>query len=1005
MSVRTITTRLAIDGEQEFKKQMTAVNNELRTLKSEMKLADAEFKGQANSLAALTAKDKLLRAEIEQQTEKVRALEQAVKDASEAYGETDTRTDKYRQQLNSAKAELANLNHSLDENGKYLEEAKYSFDGCATSIDEYGKEVADATEKSENFGEGSKQAFDGLAQALAAAGLAKSVKEIADALMQCVSVAAGFESGMATVAAVSGASGEELARLTETAKQYAASSVFTAQDVASAYNYMAMAGWDASEMLGGLNGIMSLASASGEDLGTVCDIVTDALTAFGLSAEDSAHFADILAQTSASANTNVSLMGETFKYVAPVAGALGYSAEDAAIAIGLMANSGIKASSAGTALRSLLSRLADPTDEVAEAMNHLGISLTDDEGNMLSLMDVMTDLRRGFSRLSEAEAAETASALAGANAMSGLLAIVNSSEADWNKLSDAIDNCGGAAQRMSDIKLDTYEGQVKLLESATEALEIAVGDQLTPALGNLAETGADVLSWAADFIGKNEAIVPAVAAVTAVLSVLTAGVAGYTVTTKAAIPAITAFNAALAMNPAGATALGITAALAALTALIAFTRDDAVPSVNELTEVTEDSKKAFEAADETYSNTAASVKGNAELARAYVKQLGELEGQVGDSEEAQRRYGTTVDALNQLYPELNLCIDKNTGLVEQSTDAILAQIDAYEALYLEQALQEKYNAELKAYADIEAEVYANKAKLNGLETEHSALVERHSSIYERQMQIAAEMMAVSSDRALSYEEEDAALTRLQTEYDALGAELSDVGEQLRQNEKAQKPYNKAIEKGEEAAGAYQQTVDDARAALEAFNADQDESRKQAEASAAATNEMTSRVKTLTEEMEALEGAYVDAWDAAYDSIDKQLGLFKELDGTAQRSIDDLIKTLSGQVDYMNTYAENIQKAMDLGVNQGLVQKLSDGSEESAQILAAIVEGGENKIAELNGQFAKVEEGKAAFSETVAAMKTDFDEKMSDLEKRMHQTVDELNVSIDAAAAGADTIQW
>ena len=197
-----------------------------------------------------------------------------------------------------------------------------------------------------------------------------------------VNVGSSFEAAMSEVAAISGAAGDDLEALTAKAKEMGASTKFSATESAEALKYMAMAGWDTEKMLSGLPGVMNLAAASGESLGLVSDIVTDSMTAFGLSADQAAHFSDVLAQASNKSNTNVALMGETFKYVAPVAGALGYSIEDTAVAIGLMANNGIKGSQAGTALRSTLSRLAKPTDEVQAAMDKLGISLTDSEGNI-----------------------------------------------------------------------------------------------------------------------------------------------------------------------------------------------------------------------------------------------------------------------------------------------------------------------------------------------------------------------------------------------------------------------------------------------------------------------------------------------------------------------------------------------------------------------------------------------------------------------------------------------
>lgn len=289
-----------------------------------------------------------------------------------------------------------------------------------------------------------------------------------------VKVGSDFEASMSKVAAISGATGDDLKALTDKAKEMGATTKFSASESADALQYMAMAGWKTEDMLNGLEGIMNLAAASGEDLATTSDIVTDALTAFGLSAEDSTHFADVLAQASSNANTNVGMMGETFKYVAPVAGALGYTAEDTALAIGLMANSGIKASQAGTSLRSIMSRMAKPTKEVQGAMDKLGVSLTDSNGNMKSLNEVMGDLRNGFAGLSEAEAAEMAAALGGQEAMSGLLAIVNASDDDFDKLSDAIYSCDGAAKRMADTMNDNLQGQITILKSGLEGLGISL---------------------------------------------------------------------------------------------------------------------------------------------------------------------------------------------------------------------------------------------------------------------------------------------------------------------------------------------------------------------------------------------------------------------------------------------------------------------------------------------------------------------------------------------------
>lgn len=314
----------------------------------------------------------------------------------------------------------------------------------------------------------------------AGAGIADTIKTYAD-----------FEAAMSEVKAISGATSEEFAQLTEKANQMGAVTKFTASESAEAFKYMAQAGWDAKEMMDGIEGLMSLAAASGEDLGTTSDIVTDALTAFGMSAKESGRFADVMAMAANATNTDVAKMGDTFKYVAPVAGALGYSIEDTAVAIGLMANNGIKASQAGTSLRSLLTNLTHPVGQAEDAINDLGISITNADGSVKPLSQTLQELRSKFSALSEAERAQYAAMLAGQEGMSGLLAIVNASDQDFADLTEQINNSSGAAQEMADIMMDNLAGKFELFTGALDSMKMSLGEKFKPYL-------MEALDWLTD---------------------------------------------------------------------------------------------------------------------------------------------------------------------------------------------------------------------------------------------------------------------------------------------------------------------------------------------------------------------------------------------------------------------------------------------------------------------------------------------------------------------------
>ena len=283
-----------------------------------------------------------------------------------------------------------------------------------------------------------------------------------------------FQAQMSTVQAISGASAESMKDLTAKAKEMGATTQFSATEAGQAMQYMAMAGWENQQMIDGIGGVMNLAGASGESLARVSDIVTDALSAFGLKAGDAGHFADVLAAATSKSNTSVGLMGETFKYVAPIAGAMKYSIEDTSLAIGLMANSGIKGSEAGTALRSTLTRLVKPPKEAAAALGTLGISAVKSDGTIKPLRQSIFELRSKFKGLTDAQKTQFAASIAGQEAMSGFLAIMNESDENFSKLANSIDKAKGKAEEMNKIKNDNLAGDVKSLQSAWESLQLTI---------------------------------------------------------------------------------------------------------------------------------------------------------------------------------------------------------------------------------------------------------------------------------------------------------------------------------------------------------------------------------------------------------------------------------------------------------------------------------------------------------------------------------------------------
>ena len=441
-----------------LEKALKGVNSSIKTTQSALKDVERLLKLDPTNTELLTQKQKLLKDAIASTSEKLETLKEAQKQAKEQLERGELGQDKYdalQREIIETEQELRRLQEQAATTSVSLEKlavAGEKFEKAGDSITNAGKKVSVAS-----------AAVTGLGVA-------------------AVKTAADFDSAMANVAAISGATGDDLQALRDKAREMGEKTKFSASEAADAMSYMAMAGWKTGDMLSGIEGIMNLAAASGEDLATTSDIVTDALTAFGLTAEDSAHFADILAAASSNANTNVSMMGETFKYCAPVAGALGYSAEDVAEAIGLMGNAGIKSTQAGTALRTMMTKLQGELKLSGEALGEVTIQTANADGSMRELSDILADCRTAFSKMSESEAAAAAETLVGKNAMSGFLALMNSAPGDIDKLRNAIENCDGSAEDMAAIMQDNLNGQLTILKSQLEELAISFGEMLMPVI-------------------------------------------------------------------------------------------------------------------------------------------------------------------------------------------------------------------------------------------------------------------------------------------------------------------------------------------------------------------------------------------------------------------------------------------------------------------------------------------------------------------------------------------
>lgn len=757
-----------------YKTQLDAANQKLKALKKSTGDTSAEQAELKENISDLESKMKELETstggaakttgellEQQSQTQKTLATQE------ERLQGVTNKTEKWQAQLYTAKASEADLKVEIDKTNGYLNEAVNSADHCATSIDKMGKEVKEAAADMEDGADSTSrvsESFDTMSSILVTSGVVEGIRKVAAALKECVDVSADFHYTMATVQAVSGATTDEMSKLEAQAKDYAATTVFMAQDVANAYQVMGQAGWTVDEMLDSMAGTMSLASASGEDLGDTTNMVVDAMTAFGYGADQAGHFADVLARASADTNTSVALLGNSFQACATTAGGMGYSIDDVAVALGVMANNGLKAEMSGTALTTALTRMSGANETANGAMEDLGLTMFNTSGQAKPLGQFLGELRDSFAGMTEEQKINNAYMLAGQRGMKGLLAIVNASDEDWNNLTESIANCSGAAEDMSNIKLDTYTGQVKLTQSALEGLEIAVGDKLTPALGELAEGFTKALNGLTGFVNNNEAAVPVITGVVAALATFTTGITVATTAVKVFQLVSSTFGAAL--GPVGIVLGVVSAAAGLLTASMIETANETEATAGALDNARESAEK--------WSDTQKSLEDTKKETTALMESLLSLVGQQEKSASTNAQIKSTVDELNSSVEGLNLSYDEQTETLNMTESALRDYIHTMR-------LQKEAESIVERMIELDKEHYDTKEELvkagQDLVDAQNAITDAEDKGYP----VTEAMLSEQTKAQDTYNALSDSLRENKSEYDSLSDKYNEINEEIAEN--------------------------------------------------------------------------------------------------------------------------------------------------------------------------------------------------------------------------------
>lgn len=1053
MATRVVSTKFAIEGESEYRASVSRINSEIKTLQSALKLTESQYQTNANSMAALTAKGEALTNLYKAQENKVKELRAALENAKAAEssyaskkqelidkisannkaleelknttGDTSEEQERltaenkeladqlekceaglsaaekgvnsWQTQLNNAEIKLNDLDAELKENDKYMDEAKNSADGCATSIDEFGDKVKKSAEKANT-----------LRDALMAAGVVAALKATADALEECVEASVDFESAMAGVAKTTDLTESELFEMGESIKALATKIPATAVEIANVTEAAGQLGIKKEDLLSFSEVMVNLGVATNLSSTEAASALAKFANVVGMSADDYERLGSTIVDLGNNFATTEADIVSMATRLASSGAIIGLSESEIMAVATALSSVGIEAEAGGSAISKLLKKfevmvqtgspaLADFAavagmsaddfskkwgENAVEALSLFidGLGGVDAAGG--SSVKVLNDLG-----ITEVRMSNAVLSLASSNG------ILNTA---LEKANNAWDENSALAKEAA-TRYETTESKLQLLSNAYTNVKIAVGDQLTPALGRLADTGADVLNWAADMIEKHEWLAPAITAVATALGVLAASIVTYTAVTKLASAAAAAFTAILDTNPIFLAVTAVAALAAGIGVLVACLTDDAVPSVKELTTAAQDMEQVFNDSNAAYEETATKIDATALMADKYIKRLKELEEQGLNTNESQEEYRRIVDKLNSILPDLNLELDEQTGIVKGGTEALESQVDAWKKLALQEALTAKYQEQIDAWAAAELEVYENQVKLDQAITEGSVAQDRRNALIDEYCQLGEEMLKVYDDTTLSAQEQAMAIWDLEEQQFALDDQIRELNVDIKDNEKLQKNLTKAIEEGSAVVAENEQAVNDAEAALQTFMETEGSAAEQTDEFTSSTNTNSEAVIAITDRINELAEAYKDSYDAAYESISGQIGLFDEFTSSLSEDTDTVEKMMeiwNTQTQNLAAYTENLKLAAQYGLDEGLILSLSDGSAESAGYIATIIEkiqelGGstdglstdaEEFVDKFNAAFARTEEAKESFAETVATIETDFNDAVDALEQ-------------------------
>ena len=1053
MATRTISTKLAIDGESEYRASLTRINSEIKTLQSSLKLTESQFQTNANSIAALTAKGNALSNLYSAQESKVKRLREALENARSAESKyaqekanltarinannqaletlrktagdtsseeaalteenkklsqqletceanivaTEKGINSWQTQLNNAEIQLNDLGAEIQLNNEYLDEAQNSADGCATSIDRFGDRVSEAATKS-----------DTLRDALASAGVIAALKQTAEAMEACVNSSIEFESAMAGVSKTTDLTQAELGSMADAIEDLSTRIPATTTEIANVVEAAGQLGIAKDDLLAFSEVMVNLGVATNLSSTEAATALAKFANVVGMSSDNYERLGSVivaLGNNFATTESDIVSMATRLSSTGAIVGLT--ESQIMAIATAL-SSVGIEAEAGGSAISKLLKQFETMVATGSPALEDFAAvaGMSADQfaqawgENAVSALSLFID---GLGRIDAAGGSSVAVlddlGIKEVRLSNAVMSLASSHGILERALTtaDSAWVANTALAKEAATRYETTESKLQMLSNACNNVKIAIGDKLTPAVGNLATTGTKVLTWTADMIDDSTTLVPLITSVATAIGVLAGGLVAYTAVTKLAAAAMGLFTAVLDTNPIFLAITAVAALAAGIGVFVATLNNDAIPSVKELTTATQALPEAFEQANATYKESETHILATSDAAKSYIDRLRELESQGSMTNEQQTEYQSIIDKIRYLLPDINIELDEQTGLLVGGADALWNQVDAWKAVALQQALTTKYQEQIKAWADAELEVYENQVKLNQAQADGRILSERLADVQKKMSDNYQKQQEVMQDTTLTAQEQTLQIWDLEESWNDLYDQMVGIQGQISENTKYQENLTDAIQEGSETAAGYEEEVTSAQKALESFADTANDASSGTDGLSDSLSGNQQAIQSIKEEIKTLAESYKEAYDAAYDSISGQIGLFDTFTTEVSKDTDTVEKMMdrwAKQTENLAAYTENLKKAAQYGLDDGLVASLSDGSTESAGYLATIISkieqlggttesmGGEAAafVDEFNAAFARTEDAKESFANTVAAIQTNLDEGIAGLEQ-------------------------